>query len=81
MTAGAPPARRSSSAGLLSIEQVLARLTPEFPGLTASKLRFLEVQGIVRPRAPSRATGSSRRRTSERLRLALTLQRDHYLPH
>ena len=34
-------------AGLLSIGQVLARLTPEFTTLTTSKLRFLEVQGIV----------------------------------
>ena len=42
---------RSSSAGLLSIGQVLARLSPEFPTLTSSKLRFLEVQGIVTPAA------------------------------
>ena len=45
-----PSAReRPSSAGLLSIGQVLARLNPEFPNLTSSKLRFLEVQGIVTP--------------------------------
>jgi len=71
---------RSSSAGLLSIGQVLARLTPEFPQLTTSKLRFLEVQGII---TPSR-TESGYRKFSlgdlDRLRLALTLQRDHYLP-
>ncbi|MET0673641.1 MAG: MerR family transcriptional regulator [Microbacterium pygmaeum] len=71
---------RSSSAGLLSIGQVLARLSPEFPNLTSSKLRFLEVQGIVTPTR----TESGYRKFSptdlERLRLALTLQRDHYLP-
>ncbi|MDQ0641977.1 transcriptional regulator FtsR [Microbacterium murale] len=71
---------RSASAGLLSIGQVLARLTPEFPDLTSSKLRFLEVQGIV---SPSR-TDSGYRKFSQadidRLRLGLTLQRDHYLP-
>ena len=71
---------RSSSAGLLSIGQVLARLAPEFPTLTSSKLRFLEVQGIVTPTR----TESGYRKFSpadlERLRLALTLQRDHYLP-
>lgn len=77
----AVPARgRPGSAGLLSIGQVLARLTPEFPGLSTSKLRFLEVQGIV---APVR-TGSGYRKFSpndlERLRIALRLQRDHYLP-
>jgi hypothetical protein len=37
------------AAGLLGIGQVLSRLTPEFPTLTSSKLRFLEVQGIVTP--------------------------------
>lgn len=72
----ASPERR----GTLSIGQVLARLCPEFPTLTASKLRFLEVQGIVTPRR----TPSGYRKFSaddvERLRLALTLQRDHYLP-
>ena len=47
--AASPARERSASAGLLSIGQVLARLTPEFPELTSSKLRFLEVQGIVSP--------------------------------
>lgn len=78
--AGSPARERTSSAGLLSIGQVLARLSPEFPGLTSSKLRFLEVQGIVTPTR----TESGYRKFSpadvERLRLALTLQRDHYLP-
>lgn len=78
---GASSAReRSAPAGLLSIGQVLARLSPDFPDLTSSKLRFLEVKGIV---TPSR-TESGYRKFSlahvERLRLALTLQRDHYLP-
>ncbi|GAA1948950.1 MerR family transcriptional regulator [Microbacterium deminutum] len=71
---------RPSSAGLLSIGQVLARLSPDFPTLTSSKLRFLEVQGIV---TPMRTESGYRKFTPddlERLRLALTLQRDHYLP-
>lgn len=71
---------RATSAGLLSIGQVLARLTPEFPALTSSKLRFLEVQGIV---APTRTESGYRKFSPadlDRLRLALTLQRDHYLP-
>src|SRR5690606_5444082 len=75
------PARdRSASAGLLSIGQVLARLTPEFPDLTSSKLRLLEVQGIV---SPSRTESGYRKFSQsdiDRLRLGLTLQRDHYLP-
>ncbi|PCE14216.1 MerR family transcriptional regulator [Microbacterium sp. SZ1] len=78
--AASPARERSASAGLLSIGQVLARLTPEFPDLTSSKLRFLEVQGIV---TPSRTESGYRKFSQadiERLRLGLTLQRDHYLP-
>jgi len=70
----------NDAAGLLSIGQVLARLQPDFPQLTSSKLRFLEVQGIV---TPQRTASGYRKFSSddlERLRFALTLQRDHYLP-
>jgi len=77
----APSTReRSAPTGLLSIGQVLARLAPEFPQLTSSKLRFLEVQGIV---TPSRTESGYRKFAPadlERLRLALTLQRDRYMP-
>ncbi|WP_217184348.1 MerR family transcriptional regulator [Streptomyces sp. AC495_CC817] len=78
--AATPARERSASAGLLSIGQVLARLTPEFPDLSSSKLRFLEVQGIV---TPSRTESGYRKFSQadiDRLRLGLTLQRDHYLP-
>ena len=78
--AASPARERSASAGLLSIGQVLARLTPDFPELTSSKLRFLEVQGIV---TPSRTESGYRKFSPsdiERLRAGLTLQRDHYLP-
>ncbi len=71
---------RMAPAGLLSIGQVLARLNPEFPQLTSSKLRFLEAQGIV---TPSRTESGYRKFSPsdvERLRAGLTLQRDHYLP-
>ena len=76
----AAAASHASAAPLLSIGQVLAKLTGEFPALTSSKLRFLEVQGIV---TPERTASGYRKFSSadvERLRLALTLQRDHYLP-
>lgn len=77
MTPAASPRAPKPAAGYLSIGQVLARLTPEFPLLSASKLRFLEVQGIVTPIR----TESGYRKFSpadvERLRAALTLQRDH----
>lgn len=70
----------ASSPGLLSIGQVLARLTPEFPQLSSSKLRFLEVQGIVTPVRTESGYRKFSQADVERLRLALTLQRDHYLP-
>lgn len=77
MTPGSSARSRSAATGHLSIGQVLARLAPEFPQLSASKLRFLEVQGIVTPVR----TESGYRKFSpadlERLRTALTLQRDH----
>ncbi|WP_308796516.1 transcriptional regulator FtsR [Agromyces silvae] len=65
---------------LLGIGQVLARLQPEFPELTPSKLRFLEEQGLVTPaRTPSGyrkfAPGDV-----ERIGFVLAMQRDHYLP-
>jgi len=65
---------------LLSIGQVLAKLNPEFPDLTPSKLRFLEERQLV---APARTESGYRKFSStdmERLRFVLTMQRDHYLP-
>lgn len=78
--AAASARERSTSAGQLSIGAVLGLLSPEFPALSGSKLRYLEVQGIV---TPSRTPSGYRKFTPDdvdRLRLALTLQRDHYLP-
>lgn len=76
----AAAATSPSAAPLLSIGQVLAKLTGEFPALTSSKLRFLEVQGIVTPERTSSGYRKFSTADVERLRLALTLQRDHYLP-
>jgi len=64
----------------LSIGGVIALLSPEFPDLTVSKVRFLENEGLVTPDR----TASGYRRFSvadrERLRYVLTAQRDRYLP-
>jgi len=71
---------RGDGAPLLSIGQVLARLTPEFPELSNSKLRFLEEQGLV---SPARTKSGYRKFSGddlERLRLILSMQRDHYFP-
>lgn len=72
--------RAQSGNGLLSIGQVLELLQGEFGDLSPSKLRFLEEQGLV---APERTKSGYRKFSQahiERLRLILTLQRDHYLP-
>jgi len=73
-------ARQTPAPALLSIGQVLAKLSPEFSDLTPSKLRFLEERKLV---APAR-TASGYRKFSpadmERLRFVLSMQRDHYLP-
>ncbi|MFF2052182.1 MerR family transcriptional regulator [Leifsonia sp. NPDC058194] len=69
-----------ASRALLSIGQVLERLTPEFPDLSSSKLRFLEERGLV---SPARTASGYRKFSTtdvERLRIVLGMQRDHYLP-
>ncbi|QEO09953.1 MerR family transcriptional regulator [Protaetiibacter larvae] len=73
-------ARVPGGSSLLSIGQVLARLSPEFPDLTPSKLRFLEERQLI---TPSRTESGYRKFSPadvERLRLVLSVQRDYYLP-
>jgi DNA-binding transcriptional MerR regulator len=71
---------RGASAATLTIGDVLAHLKVEFPGLTISKIRFLEDQGLVRPeRTPSGYRKFSPADVS-RLRYVLSQQKDHYLP-
>jgi DNA-binding transcriptional MerR regulator len=80
VAAATSPARASGGSTLLSIGQVLARLSPEFPDLSPSKLRFLEERSLV---TPSRTESGYRKFSPadlERLRLVLSMQRDYYLP-
>ena len=80
MASASPQPRTSGGPSLLSIGQVLAKLNPEFPDLTPSKLRFLEERQLV---APARTESGYRKFSAtdmERLRFVLTMQRDHYLP-
>ncbi|MGV8857008.1 transcriptional regulator FtsR [Rhodoglobus sp.] len=80
MAGVARQARQAPAPVLLSIGQVLAKLSPEFPDLTPSKLRFLEERKLV---APARTASGYRKFSSsdmERLRFVLSMQRDHYLP-
>ncbi len=65
---------------MLSIGQVLSKLSNEFPELTPSKLRFLEEQGLIHPaRTPS---GYRKFSTADldRLRHVLMMQGQRYLP-
>lgn len=64
----------------LTIGEVLRLLKEEFDDLSISKIRYLEDQGIV---APQRTPGGYRKFSDvdiQRLRVALRLQRDHFLP-
>ncbi len=69
-----------SSNPSLSIGAVLARLKPEFPEVSISKIRYLETEGLVTPHR----TPSGYRQYSgadvDRLRYVLGAQRDQYLP-
>ena len=64
----------------LTIGKVLARLRPEFGDVTASKVRFLEAEGLV---TPDRTASGYRTYTAAdvaRLRYVLAAQRDRFWP-
>jgi DNA-binding transcriptional MerR regulator len=65
---------------LLSIGQVLAKLNPEFPDLTPSKLRFLEERQLITPARTDSGYRKFSASDMDRLRFVLSMQRDHYLP-
>ncbi|MFP7833502.1 MerR family transcriptional regulator [Marisediminicola sp. LYQ134] len=80
MAQPASQARTPGPTTLLSIGQVLARLTGDFPDLTPSKLRFLEERKLI---SPARTESGYRKFSPsdlDRLRFVLTMQREHYLP-
>jgi DNA-binding transcriptional MerR regulator len=79
-TAGSAARSAQPRESLLSIGQGLARLIPEFPDLSPSKLRFLEERQLI---TPARTESGYRKFSGsdlDRLRFVLTMQRDHYLP-
>ena len=71
----------SSSRVRMNIGQVLELLRPDFPGVTVSKIRFLEEQGLIRPERTPAGYRKFLHADVERLRYVLRMQRDHYLPH
>jgi DNA-binding transcriptional MerR regulator len=70
---------RSVGAGL-SIGQVLTQLRIQFPDLTSTKLRYLEEEGLIAPTRLSSGYRSYSANDINRIRMVLTLQRDHFLP-
>jgi DNA-binding transcriptional MerR regulator len=80
LASGSPARGSASTRGSVSIGQVLDELSPEFPDISPSKIRFLEAEGLIQP---LRSSSGYRRFTSAditRLRFILTAQRDEYLP-
>ena len=80
MARTAAQTRATAATTLLSIGQVLARLNPEFPDLTPSKLRFLEERQLITPARTESGYRKFSASDMDRLRFVLGLQRDHYLP-
>jgi DNA-binding transcriptional MerR regulator len=73
-------ARRSEQPRLHTIGAVCARLQPEYPDISISKIRYLEDQGLL---TPKRTRGGYRlfsEEDVERLETILRLQRDEFLP-
>jgi len=64
----------------LTISEVVAHLSPEYPDLTVSKLRYLEDEGLV---LPDRTPGGYRKYTDDnvaRICTILKLQSEQFLP-
>jgi DNA-binding transcriptional MerR regulator len=78
--AAAENVRYLATGKLYNIGQVLARLQGDFADLSESKLRYLEEQGIVTPQRTPAGYRKFAETDVQRLQLALSLQRDQYLP-
>lgn len=66
--------------GSVGIGQVLDELSPEFPDISPSKIRFLEAEGLIQPLRSSSGYRRFSAADIRRLRFILTAQRDEYLP-
>ncbi len=64
----------------MTIGEVVETLSPAYPDLSISKVRFLEEEGLV---SPERTQGGYRKFTQKdltRVELILRLQKEHFLP-
>ncbi|WP_231955801.1 transcriptional regulator FtsR [Occultella aeris] len=64
----------------MNIGAALSILQREFPAVSVSKIRFLEDQGLVTPHRTPAGYRTYSQADVERLRFALTAQRDSFLP-
>ena len=64
----------------VGIGALLRQLQPRFPDLTASKVRFLEDQGLVHPHRTASGYRKYSEQDVERLTTVLSLQQERYLP-
>lgn len=71
---------KSSKSDHMTIGEVIKVLSGEFPALSISKVRYLEEEGLIKPR---RTPGGYRKFSQDdvkRLELVLKLQKEEYLP-
>jgi DNA-binding transcriptional MerR regulator len=78
MTTGRGPS--GSSSGRLTIGKVLAELADEFPDVSASKIRYLEAEGLITPHRTPSGYRTFSEADVQRLRYILTAQRDRFWP-
>ena len=64
----------------MSIGEVLKLLTPDFPDITLSKIRYLESEGLVFPQRTSSGYRKYINADVERLHYVLTTQKKTYMP-
>lgn len=64
----------------LSIGAVVRRLQTRFPDLTVSKVRYLEAQGLVRPRRRESGVRRYAEADLDRLAYVLAMQRERFWP-
>jgi DNA-binding transcriptional MerR regulator len=64
----------------LTIGKTVKRLKKLYPGLTGSKLRFLESEGLISPKRASNRYRIYSEEDIERLNFILKMQKDFYLP-
>jgi DNA-binding transcriptional MerR regulator len=80
LASGTPGRAGASLKASVGIGQVLDELSPEFPDISPSKIRFLEAEGLIQPLRSSSGYRRFSAADITRLRFILTAQRDEYLP-